>query len=135
MNNPPVIRVRGYNSITSSSYPLIVIDGIPMSTGNLSTNSSPNNPLGDINPDDIESIDILKDASATAIYGSRAANGVMIITTKRGKEGKAKISYNSWIGLTEAFNLPKNIKCRTIHDDKKRSQPAGKLTRSLFSFL
>lgn len=132
LNNPPVIRVRGYNSITSSSYPLIVIDGIPMSTGNLSTNSSPNNPLGDINPDDIESIDILKDASATAIYGSRAANGVMIITTKRGKEGKAKISYNSWIGLTEAFNLPKILNAEQYMMIKNEASRQANLPEAFF---
>ncbi|HET6226377.1 MAG TPA: SusC/RagA family TonB-linked outer membrane protein, partial [Bacteroidia bacterium] len=130
LNNPPVIRVRGYNSITSSSYPLIVLDGIPMSTGNLSTNSSSSNPLGDINPDDIESIDILKDASATAIYGSRAANGVMIITTKRGKEGKAKVSYNSWVGVTQAFNLPKLLNAdqyMTIKNEAARNANLGEL--------
>jgi TonB-dependent starch-binding outer membrane protein SusC len=130
LNNPPVIRIRGYNSITSSSYPLIVVDGVPMSTGNLSPNSSSSNPLGDINPDDIESIDVLKDASATAIYGSRAANGVMIITTKKGKEGKAKISYNSWIGLTQAFNLPKILNAEqymTIKNEAARNANLGEL--------
>ncbi|HTH32650.1 MAG TPA: TonB-dependent receptor plug domain-containing protein, partial [Lacibacter sp.] len=69
LNNAPVIRIRGVNSINLSSYPLIVIDGIPTFTGDNSTNSAANNPLGNLNPGDIESIEILKDASASAIYG------------------------------------------------------------------
>ncbi|MDR0264993.1 MAG: TonB-dependent receptor plug domain-containing protein [Sphingobacterium sp.] len=75
LNNPPVIRVRGLNSISLSSYPLIVIDGIPVNTGNIGTSNVANNPLADINPSDIESIDVLKDAASTSIYGSRAAGG------------------------------------------------------------
>jgi len=112
LNNPPVFRVRGFNSISLSSYPLIVVDGVPVFTGNtgntssVSSNSASNNPLGDINPNDIESIDILKDASSTAIYGSRAANGVVVITTKKGKQGKTRINYDGWVGITKAFNLP-----------------------------
>ena len=84
LNNPPVFRVRGTNSINLSSQPLIIIDGVPSFQGDVSQNSAANNPLASINPNDIESIDILKDASAAAIYGSRAANGVVMITTKRG---------------------------------------------------
>ena len=91
LNNPPVISVRGVNSITGSSLPLIVIDGVPSFTGDLSTNLSANNPLAGLNPSDIEDIQVLKDAAAAAIYGSRAANGVMLITTKKGKSGKAKV--------------------------------------------
>lgn len=129
LNNAPVMRVRGFNSITSSSYPLVVIDGMPVFTGDRSSssaesNSAANNPLADINPADIESIDILKDASATAIYGSRAANGVLMITTKRGKEGKARISFNSWLGITKAFNLPKVLNAEqymTIKNEAKRN--------------
>lgn len=83
LNNPPVIRIRGVNSISLSSFPLVVVDGIPISTSDLSVNSSTNNPLGDINPSDIETVDILKDAASTSIYGSRAAAGVLIITTKK----------------------------------------------------
>jgi TonB-linked SusC/RagA family outer membrane protein len=108
LNNPPVIRIRGVNSISLSSYPLVVIDGIPVSTGNISTSTSvPNNPLSDIDPADIESIDVLKDAASTSIYGSRAAAGVLLITTKRGKEGKAKVVYDAWGSLTKAARLPK----------------------------
>ena len=108
LNNPPVIRIRGVNSISLSSYPLVVVDGIPINTGNVSTSTAvPNNPLGDINPADIESIDVLKDAASTSIYGSRAAAGVLLITTKRGKAGKARISYEAWTGVSEVTRLPK----------------------------
>lgn len=106
LNSPPIIRIRGVNSISLSSYPLIVIDGIPVNTGNISDNRASNNPLGDINPSDIASIDILKDAASTAIYGSRAAGGVILITTKRGKTGKLTTSYNGWIGTTHSVRLP-----------------------------
>ncbi|GAB3973623.1 TonB-dependent receptor [Spirosoma terrae] len=107
LNNPPVIRIRGVNSISLSSYPLVVVDGIPINTGNVSASTAvPNNPLGDINPADIESIDVLKDAASTAIYGSRAAAGVLLITTKRGKEGKPRINYESWAGVSETVRLP-----------------------------
>ena len=78
------VRVRGNRSITANNDPLYVIDGIPMTAGSIS----------DINPSDIESMEILKDASATAIYGSRGANGVILVTTKKGKAGKTTISYD-----------------------------------------
>jgi TonB-linked SusC/RagA family outer membrane protein len=132
LNNPPVIRVRGFNSITSSSYPLIVVDGIPVFTGDQSSNAAANNPLGDINPADIESIDILKDASATAIYGSRAANGVLIITTKKGKEGKPKINYSSWIGITQAFNLPKVLNAEQYMLIKNEARRNANLPEAFF---
>jgi TonB-linked SusC/RagA family outer membrane protein len=106
LNNPPIIRVRGVNSISLSSQPLIVIDGIPTYTGNQSAvGSVPNNPLANLNPDDIESMDVLKDASATAIYGSRAAAGVILVTTKRGKKGQGHLSYNAWVGMTKPVRL------------------------------
>lgn len=105
LNNPPVIRIRGVNSINLSSYPLIVIDGIPTYSGDNSTNSAPNNPLSNLNTSDIESIEVLKDASASAIYGSRAAAGVILITTKRGAKGSAKFNYDAWVGWTEPVRL------------------------------
>jgi TonB-linked SusC/RagA family outer membrane protein len=108
LNNPPVIRIRGVNSISLSSQPLVVIDGIPTYTGNSSAvGSVPNNPLGNLNPDDIESVDVLKDASATAIYGSRAAGGVILVTTKRGKKGQGHLTYGTWVGLTQPVRLYK----------------------------
>ncbi|MDX5421403.1 MAG: TonB-dependent receptor [Hymenobacteraceae bacterium] len=106
LNNPPVIRIRGTNSISLSSFPLVVVDGIPINTGDNSATSAASNALGDINPADIESIDILKDAASTAIYGSRAAGGVLLITTKKGKTGKPRVNYEAWAGMTNATRLP-----------------------------
>ena len=100
----PRIRIRGVGSISSGTYPLIVVDGIPVATGGLGGYAS-NNALTDINPADIESVEILKDGSATAIYGSRAANGVMLITTKKGAKGKFKLNYNSYVGVAQPVNL------------------------------
>ena len=105
LNNPPVFRVRGISSINLSSFPLVVIDGIPTFTGDFG-NSAANNPLSNINPNDIESIDILKDASATAIYGSRASAGVVLITTKRGQNGTTRVNYDAWVGSTRAVRVP-----------------------------
>ncbi len=105
VNNPPVIRVRGVNSISLSSFPLVVIDGVPTFSGDFGNGSVANNVLGDINPADIESVEVLKDAAAAAIYGSRAAAGVLLITTKKGKQGQTKVSYDTWLGFTNPFNL------------------------------
>jgi iron complex outermembrane receptor protein len=86
------IRIRGGSSLSASNDPLIVIDGFPVDNKAIGGSA---NPLASINPNDIESFTVLKDASATAIYGSRASNGVIIITTKKGKEGKPQLSYNA----------------------------------------
>jgi len=107
LNTPPVFHIRGTNSINLSSQPLIVVDGIVAFTGDFSGGESGGNALSNINPDDIDDIQILKDASATAIYGSRGANGVVIITTKKGKKGDAVVSLDSWIGETSVNRLPK----------------------------
>ncbi|MDH5400620.1 MAG: TonB-dependent receptor plug domain-containing protein, partial [Cyclobacteriaceae bacterium] len=85
------IRIRGGSSLSASNDPLIVIDGVPLDNEGI---SGMRNPLSAINPNDIETFTILKDASATAIYGSRASNGVIIITTKRGQSGKPQFSYS-----------------------------------------
>lgn len=106
LNAPPVLRIRGTNSISLSSYPLIVLDGVPMYSGDFSGTSAAGNILASLNPNDIESVDIAKDAAASAIYGSRAANGVLFITTKKGKSGKAKVTLDSWVGFTNVFGLP-----------------------------
>lgn len=121
LNNPPVFRIRGTNSISLSSYPLIVIDGVPAFTGNYSSANAPANPLASINPNDIESIDIAKDAAATAIYGSRAANGVVFITTKRGKAGKTKVNYDGWVGWTAPFRLPEMLDAFQYTDIKNEA--------------
>ncbi|SEK62921.1 SusC/RagA family TonB-linked outer membrane protein [Parapedobacter koreensis] len=118
LNNPPVIRVRGLSSLTLSSFPLVVVDGIPISTNDVSPNSATNNPLADINPSDIESIDILKDAASAAIYGSRAAAGVLLITTKRGKAGEARVTYDGWFGINNAVRLPEVLNAQQYMDHK-----------------
>jgi len=92
----PSALVRGRNSINAGTGPYIVVDGIPISKSGGS--------LNDINPGDIESMEILKDASATAIYGTNGANGVILITTKHGKEGKPSVSYNGYIGFEDFAN-------------------------------
>ncbi len=95
------IRIRGLGSITGSSEPLYVIDGIPVNSGDLSVNTTTTNALAGINPNDIESMTILKDASSTAIYGSRGSNGVVLITTKSGKSGKTKIRLDAEYGTVK----------------------------------
>jgi len=112
------IQIRGKGSVLAGTNPLYIIDGVPLGTtiggtfnstgGNLSlTASGPISPLNSLNPDDIESITILKDADATAIYGSRASNGVVLIMTKKGKSGKTKVEVNFNQGISSATNLPK----------------------------
>ncbi|MHC2992049.1 TonB-dependent receptor [Pontibacter sp. HJ8] len=95
LGQAPQIRIRGINSISSGTSPLIVVDGVPSVSGNTGGFTSAN-ALADINPNDIESMEILKDGAATAIYGSRASNGVILITTKRGKAGKTQFNYDVW---------------------------------------
>ncbi len=112
------IRVRGERSINGSNDPLIVLDGIPFE-GNIS----------DINPDEIASVNILKDASATAIYGSRGANGVIILTTKRGKSGETRLTLNSYYGVTtvakkyDMFNAEEYALMRDISGFTEGYQP------------
>ena len=105
------IRIRGASSLNASNEPLYVIDGFPIDNSpNLGSggvaevgdNQSPRNPLNALNPADIKSIEILKDASATAIYGSRGANGVILITTKKGREGHINITYDAYAGVQSA---------------------------------
>lgn len=89
----PSVMIRGKRSITASNDPLYVIDGVPITGG-----------MGEISPSDIESMEVLKDASATAIYGARGANGVILITTKQGKAGKTQIDYNGYVGAQTILN-------------------------------
>lgn len=99
------IRIRGIGSISASSSPLIVIDGVPMRSGSIGTTSSSNtsnfDAMATINPSDIESMTVIKDAAAASLYGSRAANGVILITTKTGKKGAAKINFRQDIGFSD----------------------------------
>ncbi len=106
---PVKVNIRGTNSITAGSEPLYVIDGIPMTTGDFSPGNlgSRTSALADLNPNDIESIEILKDAAAAAIYGSRGANGVVIITTKKGKSGKTKFDVDYSYGIISETNRMK----------------------------
>ncbi|POY37064.1 SusC/RagA family TonB-linked outer membrane protein [Solitalea longa] len=99
------IRVRGISSISASNQPLFVIDGIPVVSEDLGSQGEPMNPMADINPDDIESIEVLKDAASAAIYGSRASNGVIMVSTKKGKVGKTKVSFSASGGVSDATHL------------------------------
>ncbi|MFH6945046.1 SusC/RagA family TonB-linked outer membrane protein [Flavobacterium sp. FlaQc-50] len=101
------IRVRGAASISAGTQPLYVLDGIPLITDNESSNGAPTNPLLTLSTNEIESIDVLKDASSAAIYGARGANGVVIITTKKGKEGKGTFSINLSQGVSEPTHKKK----------------------------
>jgi TonB-linked SusC/RagA family outer membrane protein len=93
------VRIRGIGSITAGAAPLYVVDGIPINSGDVSRLNNTSNALAGINPNDIESISVLKDAASASIYGSRAANGVILITTKKGKAGKSKIRVDSEFGF------------------------------------
>jgi len=124
----PRVRIRGVASINSGTQPLYVVDGIPMYSGDLGGYADAN-ALGDINPNDIESFEILKDGAAAAIYGSRAANGVILITTKKGKKGTMRVDYNVTSGFAspfKTFNLLKTADFLTISNEKRTnaSQPA-----------
>ena len=103
----PSIRIRGNGSMNASNEPLYVVDGVPVVSGNIGQMSdytySTNNVMNSLNPEDIESISVLKDAAASSLYGSRAANGVVLITTKRGKEGKPVVGLKASIGFTPSW--------------------------------
>jgi len=125
----PTIRIRGVNSITQGRDPLIVIDGIPTVGSGLFDASGPSsvattNILADINPADIESYEVLKDGAAAAIYGSRANNGVILITTKKGRSGKLNVNYDMYMGFSNAFKIPKLLESTdfiTISNEKLRN--------------
>lgn len=124
------IQIRGITSLNASNEPLYVIDGMPIDnivlnplTNDLTKSAvfspPPPNPLNTINPADIASIEILKDASATAIYGSRGANGVVLITTKQGRKGKASVSYNGSVGIqniSKEYDLPNAYEYATAYN-------------------
>jgi len=104
------VRIRGAASISASNEPLYVVDGLPIittSTSQLGTGNQGVNGLNDLNPNDIASIEVLKDAASAAIYGSRASNGVVLITTKRGKSGKANVDLDYYTGVQSAWKRPK----------------------------
>lgn len=118
------VRIRGSNSVRSGQDPLYVVDGVPLDITDVQPSgatiagtgsNATKNPLNFLNPDDIESMDILKDASATAIYGSRGANGVILITTKKGKAGKGVLNYSATSSVSE---LPKQLSLLTADEFK-----------------
>lgn len=115
------IRIRSGSSLYASNDPLIVIDGFPVDNATISGMS---NPLASLNPNDIESFTVLKDASATAIYGSRASNGVIIVTTKKGKEDKLQLSYNG------NFSVSSPIKYVDVFDGDEYRQLTADLIES-----
>lgn len=119
--NDVSIDIRGRNSISASNSPLIIWDGVPFTGG-----------ISEINPSDIESIDILKDASASAIYGSRGANGVILITSKQGKKGKLNITYDGFYGTQTIINKPNLMNGAEFYEFKKARQnvPATSMTPS-----
>lgn len=98
------IRIRGISSINAGSEPLYVVDGVPIMSGEDAYFTNTNNPLASINPNDIANVTVLKDAAAASIYGSRAANGVILITTKSGQEGKSQISVRAKYGISQLAN-------------------------------
>ena len=110
---PSTIFIRGRNSYNSGTQPLYVIDGVPMSSDKMGMRTSEGKvttPLSSINPADIESMTVLKDATATSIYGARAANGVIVITTKKGKAGKMKVNLSIKAGMSMLPNIPNSYK-------------------------
>lgn len=112
LGSGPQFKVRGMGTITSSSQPLFIVDGMPIATGDNSDTGTgmgmsyaSYNSMSDINPNDIESVEILKDGAATAIYGSRAANGVVLITTKKGSKGRTTVTYDGYVSAASATKL------------------------------
>lgn len=130
------IRIRGVGSISAGSDPLYVVDGVQLNTTNNSTFTS-SNPLSFLNPSDIESIEILKDAAAASIYGSQAANGVVLVTTKRGKAGKTQVTLNYYKGISDpikkldVLNTQEWIALRTEALTNAGTTPANSLTSIL----
>jgi len=115
------VRIRGNSSITAGNEPLYVVDGIPVSTGNFGQvgfSGQTISALSDINPNDIESITILKDASAAAIYGARATNGVILITTKRGKTQETQINFNATYGIQDLERRLEMLNAEQWHELK-----------------
>lgn len=116
------VRIRGNSSISAGNEPLYVVDGIPVTTGNFGQvgfSGQGINALSDINPNDIESITVLKDASAAAIYGARATNGVILITTKRGTAQETSINFNATYGLQDVENRLEMLNAKQWHELKE----------------
>lgn len=112
----PSIQIRGQRSINASNQPLFVVDGVPLVSGGTAF---------DINPQDIQSVEILKDAASTSIYGSRGANGVILITTKRGSQGKTTVTYDGFVGVTSAVRLVDMMNGEEFAAMKRESRRQG----------
>lgn len=124
LGEAPKVRIRGIASVNSGTDPLYVVDGMPIYSGYLGGEASASG-LGDLNPADIESYEVLKDGAATAIYGSRGANGVILITTKKGRKGATQISLNSSFGFANAvktFDLLQTPDFITIANEKRTNR-------------
>lgn len=121
LGEAPRVRIRGVASINSGTSPLYIVDGVPIFSGDIGGQTATNG-LGDINPNDIETFEVLKDGAATAIYGSRAANGVILITTKKGKGGRLSLNFSNYagyampVGLYKLLQTPEFI---TISNEKR----------------
>ncbi len=125
------VRVRGQTSINASNDPLYVIDGVPVIAGDLTQNGfggQGQSALAGLNPNDIQSMEVLKDAASSAIYGSRAANGVVLITTKRGKKGTAQINLNYWTGWSNPTNTAKPVSAKDWIDVNNEARANDNLT-------
>lgn len=116
------IRIRGAASLNASNDPLIVIDGVPITSDG---GAGMGNPLASVNPNDIESYSVLKDASATAIYGSRASNGVIIITTKKGTGSKPRVNYNGSVSVKQNYQFFNMMNSGEYSDYVKKNYPAS----------
>ncbi|MFL5787007.1 MAG: TonB-dependent receptor plug domain-containing protein, partial [Flavisolibacter sp.] len=104
------VIIRGFGSLSAGTSPLYVVDGLIINSGDLTSNTTTANALAGLNPNDIESVSVLKDAQATSIYGSRGANGVIIITTKKGHSGKTIFRADAELGLNTQADLPANAR-------------------------
>jgi TonB-linked SusC/RagA family outer membrane protein len=127
------MQIRGVNSVSALSNPLYIVDGIPIPATTISNSAIPTasgavSPFNSINPMDIESVTILKDAEATAIYGSRGANGVVLITTKKGKAGKTKLDINAYSGASKATNVPEFMNTQQYLAIRQKAFAADKIT-------
>ncbi|SDG27764.1 SusC/RagA family TonB-linked outer membrane protein [Chitinophaga filiformis] len=129
------MQIRGNNSISALSNPLYIVDGIPIpatSISNVSNTASGSvSPFNSINPMDIESITVLKDAEATAIYGSRGSNGVVLITTKKGKAGKTKLDVNAYSGASVATRIPEFMNTQQYLTIRKKAFAADNITPTI----
>ncbi len=111
------IKIRGCNTINGSTDPIFVVDGMVMDNSFSGFNA--------VNLDDVESVEVLKDASATALYGSRGSNGVVVITTKKGKKGEGRVNYNGWIGIQTWGHQPKTMGTKELFELRKEAYTNG----------